>query len=270
MCKPWHVGQCARNGLQAARLAEAGLTANLAALDHHQGVVEVYNGTGNYTSDKLLEAWAQPLDIIEPGVAFKRHPCCASTHPAIDALLQLMTAHDLDAGNVRTIHSRTHPRRFKHTNRPDPVDGLDGKFSIQYVLALALSKGHVSVQDFTDEKVRCPDIRHIMARIRCEADPDASMRTSEHFYADVEITDTDGRVYSQHVDRPLGRDRQHPLPPGTLETKFVDCSNQILKPEHTEALMTRLAGLETETSIRELSSIMESGLRTSDRTLINE
>ena len=71
------------------------MTASSGALEHSQGFLEVFNGAGNYDAGRLLESWAAPFDIVDPGVAFKRHPCCASTHPAVDALLSLKAQHGL-------------------------------------------------------------------------------------------------------------------------------------------------------------------------------
>ena len=162
MTKPFHVGQASRNGLLAALLAEEGMTANPDALEGDQGFFEVFNGTGNYNPDVVMKTWADPLDIIEPGIAFKRHPCCASTHPAIDALLVLREKHGLTAGSVKHIRSWTHPRRLNHTNRPDPKTGLDGKFSVQYVLARALRDGVVSLEHFSDAAVQDAEIHALL------------------------------------------------------------------------------------------------------------
>ena len=64
-----------------------GMTANDGALEHPQGFFAVYNGAGNFNADRLLEHWGDPFDLVDPGIAFKRHPCCGSTHPAVDAML---------------------------------------------------------------------------------------------------------------------------------------------------------------------------------------
>ena len=154
MTKPFHVGHAARNGLLAALLAEEGMTANHGALEHEQGFLAVFNGAGHFDADRILAEWAKPFDLAEPGIAFKRHPCCGSTHPAADAMLHLRQAHALAPDGVTKIESWTHPRRLAHTNRPDPQSGLDGKFSIQYVLARALMHGIVSLEHFSDDAVR--------------------------------------------------------------------------------------------------------------------
>lgn len=256
MAKPYHVGHCARNGLQAALLAAEGLTANPEALEHPQGFFAVYNGPGTFQPERILDTWANPLDLDEPGIAFKRHPCCASTHPAIDALLKLKAAHGLDPANVARIDSWTHPRRLRHTNRPDPQGGLDGKFSVQYVLARALLQGVVGIGDFTDSAVREPKIREIMSRIHAAPHPQARMDTDEHFFALVRVTTTAGEVFEQFIDRPLGRDRAHPLPEGALESKFRDCACQVLERPSVEGLLDAIRSLETVKDIRALADLL--------------
>ncbi len=169
MTKPFHVGHTTRNGLLAALLAKEGMTANAGALEHPQGFFAVYNGAGTFKPERLLEHWGDPFDLVEPGIAFKRHPCCGSTHPAVDAMLHLRETHGLSPERVAKVESWTHPRRLQHTNRPNPQSGLDGKFSIQYVLARALMHGIVSMEHFSDDAVRDPATRALMTRVHVRA-----------------------------------------------------------------------------------------------------
>jgi 2-methylcitrate dehydratase PrpD len=237
MTKPFHVGHAARNGLLAALLAEEGMTANHGALEHEQGFFAVFNGAGNFQAERILAEWAKPFDLAEPGIAFKRHPCCASTHPAADAVLHLRQSHALAPDAVSKIESWTHPRRLVHTNRPDPQSGLDGKFSIQYVLACALMHGIVSIGHFSDESVRDGAARALTAKVNAQPDANLGSAAPDHFYARVRVTTTSGEAFEHFVEAPLGRDRDHPLPSGTLEAKFRDCASRALDPQATEAML---------------------------------
>jgi 2-methylcitrate dehydratase PrpD len=259
MAKPFHVGQSARSGLFAVLLAENGMTANPDAMEHSQGFLPVFNGPGTYDAGRIVDSWADPLDIISPGVAVKRHPCCGSTHPALDALLELRRTHNLNPQNVRSVESWTHPRRFKHTNRPDPQTGLDGKFSVQYVLARALAQGFVGLDDFGRANIHDPSIRAIMAKIRSAADPEARMDTSEHFYARVRVVTNSGEILEKFVDRPVGRDRDHPLPEGALEAKFRDCAAQTQSAKSIDEVVDGIMSLDRLGDIRTLSEILASG-----------
>ena len=103
MTKPFHVGHAARNGLLAALLARNGMNANPAALEDSQGFFLVYNGAGTFAAERILQEWGQPLDLIEPGIAFKRHPCCGSTHSAVDAMLELRSRYNLTPDSVALV-----------------------------------------------------------------------------------------------------------------------------------------------------------------------
>src|SRR5258707_11274836 len=148
MTKPLHVGHTARNGLFAALLARDGFTANPGALEHKQGFLLVFNGAGTFDAEAILKDWGQPYDIVRPGLAIKQHPCCGSTHPAIDAMLLLRQEHAIQPERIARVDSWTHPRRLAHTNRPDPQSGLAAKFSVPYCLPRARLQGCVRLHDF--------------------------------------------------------------------------------------------------------------------------
>ena len=252
MTKPLHVGHCARNGLFAARLARQGFTASPDAFDHGQGFFEVFNGAGNYDPDRIFEVWADPLDILDPGIAIKAHPCCGSTHPAIDAMMNLVRDHGLTPERVAAVHVQTHSRRLRHTNRPDPRSPLDAKFSVQYAVARALMQGRVRIEDFEGDAHDDPAARAVMQRITAEPhhDPD------NHFSAAVNVTTTDGETLRKYVLKPLGRDITRPLPPEILRAKFEDCAARALPADRIAPLHDALMDLENVRGLRDLTAII--------------
>lgn len=76
-------------------LAQDNFTANPEAFEHKQGFFEVFNGAGNYDAARMFDTWANPLDLIEPGLGIKQLPCCGSTHMAITMMLNLREKHGL-------------------------------------------------------------------------------------------------------------------------------------------------------------------------------
>src|SRR5438270_2016840 len=216
MTKPLHVGHTARNGLFAAMLARDGFTANPAALEHKQGFLMVFNGAGTFDAEVISRDWGEPYDIVRPGLGVKQHPCCGSTHPAIDALLLLRAAHEIAPERVARIDSWTHPRRLAHTDRPDPQSGLDAKFSVQYCLARALMQGQIRLEDFEGEAFRDAAARALMQRVHAaphpEMGPQGDKTGGEHLGAEVRVTLDDGRVLAKRVGAALGRGPDNPLP----------------------------------------------------------
>ena len=256
--KPYHVGQCTRNGLLAVRLAENGLTASHNALDGEQGFFMVYNGQGNFDATKIFEGWGSPFEIIDPGIAVKVHPCCGSTHPAVDAAIALKNEFSLELKDIKSVLSLTHPRRLKHTNRPQVSRGFDGKFSVQYVVAKALQNGKITLQDFSDEKVNEPEIKKFLQeKIRAKPHPDAEGFGKNVYFAEIVIETEDGQILQKFVDAPVGRDKNHPLPKNTLVNKFYDCCSDIIQEDCIEELVNKIMNLQDITDIRKLTGMIE-------------
>lgn len=254
MTKPLHIGNSARNGLLAARLAATGFTANSAnVFEHEQGFLDVFNGPGTYDTERALAAWAAPLDILAPGIAIKQYPCCGSTHPAIDAMLSLVRAHGLSPDQVQRVQTWIHERRLQHTNRPEPTSALDAKFSLQYVLARALLDGHVSLPHFEDQAHADARVQALLPRIEVAAYDDSQFAQSNHFGGAVRLTLNDGTVLHASMEQALGRTSANPLPQHLLEAKFALCAASVLQATAVEAVASSVAQIETLSDMRLLS-----------------
>jgi 2-methylcitrate dehydratase PrpD len=254
MTKPLHVGHTARSGLFAAQLAREGFTANPEALEHKQGFLMVFNGQGNFDAEAILKDWGQPYDIVRPGLAVKQHPCCGSTHPAIDAMLLLRGEYDIAPEKVERVDSWTHPRRLAHTDRPDPQSGLDAKFSVQYCLARALLGGRIVLEDFEGEAFRDDTARALMHRIHAAPHPEmnapGNSTGGEYLGAEVRITFDDGRTIARRVGSALGRGPDNPLPARALTDKFANCAARALPPAQVARVQQMLLELDRSSSLR--------------------
>jgi 2-methylcitrate dehydratase PrpD len=259
MTKPLHVGHCARNGVMAALLAREGMTANADAFEHRQGFFNVFNGADNYDADAVLRDWAAPLDIITPGIAIKRYPCCGSTHPAIDAMLGLVRAHGLTPSDVAHVVSWTHPRRLAHTNRPSPRSGLDAKFSVQYCLARALMDGEVVLSQFDGDAYLDPRVAQLMGRIEAAPHPRMSPSSSAHFGAEVTVTTADGRRLTKAVDIASGRTSEVALPRSEVDSKYRDCAGRVLTTEAVERSLDLIANMESLDRASVLADVLAAG-----------
>lgn len=259
MTKPLHAGHCSRNGLYAALMAKEGFTAADNALEHPQGFFELFNGAGNYDARKAVENWANPLDVLAPGIGLKQYPCCASTHSAIDATLILRERHQLTPERVKKIISITHAPALAHTNRPDPKTALDAKFSVQYCVARALLHGAVTFDHFDDSALMQPELRALLARVEARTHDAEPKGMADHYQGVVNILTTDGQTYTARVDQPL-RGPQNLAPPDRLESKFKDCALRALRPDAVPRLYDQLQKLETLPNVRELTDFMASSV----------
>ncbi|HEY4921061.1 MAG TPA: MmgE/PrpD family protein [Xanthobacteraceae bacterium] len=254
MTKPLHVGHCARSGLFAALLAAKDFTANAGAFEHNQGFLDVFNGPGTYDTARMLEGWGAPFDIVTPGIAVKQYPCCGSTHPALDVMLDLVLAHDLRPDQVARIDCWTHARRLEHTNRPDPDSGLAAKFSVQYCVARALVDRTIRIEHFEGEAFNDPAVRAILPRVHAAAYTDGQFPADNHLGAEVTVTTHDGKVVSGRIDEALGRTSANPLPTERLREKFANCIARVLPASRATVLADTIERLEALADMRALSA----------------
>lgn len=264
MTKPLHAGECTRNGLYAALLAREGFTASPEAFEHKHGFFEVFNGAGNYNAEKVLESWAEPLEILNPGVGLKQYPCCGSTHSAIDAMLILRERYQLTPEKVAKIESITHDRALAHTDRPDPRSTLDAKFSVQYCVARALMHGDVTFEHFEGETYRDPAVLKLLQRIQARPHAHQPNGMYEHFQGEVVVTTTNGERVSARVDQPL-RGPTNSAPPDRLEQKFKDCAAKALTSGSIARVYDVLQKFETLSDVRELTHVMAESVKTGSR-----
>jgi aconitate decarboxylase len=249
MTKSSHSGHAARMGVECAVLARMGWSAN-PDLFGPKGFFDTFFG-GRGEPQLLIEGFANPLRMIEPGVGFKKHPSNYFTHRPIDAALELRAAHAIDPREIESVVV-TFPR-FDYVNRPFPETGLDGKFSVQYTTAIALLDGEVTVDSFTNERRRAQDVQALLPRVTLVFD-DAIPADFDRMHAVVAVTLKNGARHSHRVDRLSGWIGE-PLTREQRLEKFHSCARRVLDPiaaERVVALVEKLDALADVTGIMDL------------------
>jgi len=258
MTKPLHVGHTARNGLFAALMVQQGFTANPAALEHRQGFLDVFNGRGNYDTDRILADWYAPLEVEggEPGL--KPYPCCGSTHASINRMIHLARTHDLKPEQVARIEIMPHARRLPHTDNPDPRTPLAAKFSMQYAVARALVDRAVRLEHFEGRAHFDPVVRGLMACTEARPHPDMPDASPLQWGAEVVVTTRDGQRLASRLD---DFERRGPggLPMSTAELweKFEDCAKRALPRGNIAPLFDALGNIEALDGVADLTMLLE-------------
>lgn len=259
MTKPLHAGQAARNGVMAAKLAQKGFTADKGIIEGKLGYARVFAGEGRYDLLKIVGQLGAPFDLISPGLGFKRYPSCARTHPAIEAMLEMVAKHNLQPEEVESITcwgTYTTPEMLIHSR---PKTALEGKFSLEFCVALALWERRVELGQFRDEKVREPHIQETIKKVSFFVRPDLNnIENSGNPSTTVKIRFKDGREISQTVDEARGTPG-HPLSQEELKEKFRQCGKGILSKEEIEKTMALIENLEGLKRIATLTDLLRGG-----------
>lgn len=220
MVKPFHAGVAAKHAIEAVLLAKAGMRGRLDILEGKQGFLELCGGSEARGWSNLS---LDDSNIIETrGVVTKRHPCCGSTHRAIDALLDLKKMHSLKTKDIASIHAKVGISAYRNLSYPAPRDEMEARFSMQYCLAASFAYDQLRLSDFTPEAVARPNLRPLMKRISMSSYTPEDEKGKERLPHIVTVTTTDGRELRSErlhargaIEDPLGVD--------DLKEKFFDC-----------------------------------------------
>lgn len=255
MTKSSHAGHAARMGIECALLAKMGWTASADVFGPGGFFDSFFHGDAE--PERLVEGFAQPLRMVEPGVGFKKHPSNYFTHRPIDAALALREAHGLRGADIARV-TIWFPR-FEYVDRPQPESGLDGKFSVQYTTALALLDGEISIESFTNERRFAPDVVALLPKIALVID-DAIPADFDRMHVIVEVITTDGRTLRERVDRLSGWIGA-PLDRAQRLRKFHACARRMLDDDAAERVLAAVDTLDTLPDIAAVMAVLRCDAR---------
>jgi len=224
MAKPLHAGLAAQHGVMAAALAAAGVTGIGEPLEGPWSFRDLFAGESSPGYAKRKPA--SPLAIEAFGLKVKIHPCCASVHCAVDALLSLRQEHGFTASDVKNVDVLVNRMSFDNLPYPRPRTELEARFSMHWCIALALSQGRLGLADFTPVALRREELRALLPRVAMTHTRPAKphpLKDNGREPASVTVRLKDGRTLSRYAQHPRGT-LQAPLAPGSLDAKFEDCA----------------------------------------------
>lgn len=231
MAKPFHAGWAAHNAMVAADLALAGATASPQVFEGKSGFFAVY-GTAESDPNRILPEFGQPFVVESPGLSIKKYPCYHGIHRSIDAMLALRSELDLRPETVAEVHCTAAPGALATATYARPQTGLEGKFSLDYILAAGILDGKFGLSAFTDAAVNRPAIQALYDKVgksehpRCFGKDSAATDKPPGSIGFHEVTARliDGRSATVRVEKPIGTPGKE-LGWSDVEDKFMDCAN---------------------------------------------
>jgi 2-methylcitrate dehydratase PrpD len=250
MTKSSHSGHAARMGIECALLASMGWTASPDVFGP-RGFFDTFM-PGNSKPELLSRNFAAPLWMLDPGVGFKAFPSNGFTQRPIDGALELRREHGIRPEQIDRVQVLF--PRFEYVNRPQPRSGLDGKFSVQYTTLLALLDGEVTVDSFTDERLRAPDVAALLPKVQLQFD-DSTPLDKVKMHVVVNVWLKDGRHLSKRVDKLLGWPQGKPLTREQRHHKFFACTRRVLPEKASRRMLDLVEQLETLPDVVEIMDI---------------
>jgi 2-methylcitrate dehydratase PrpD len=239
MGKPLHSAHAAEAGALAAMAASKGVTGVHDILEGEVGFGAAMSVDPDWT--KATRGLGTDYHIVQ--MTFKNHGCCGHAFPSIDGVLHLMHAHRLAPRDIRRIRVATYKAGLDIIDNAEPEGEYQAKFSVQYTIAHAVIHGSVRLNAFTPERLRDPDVRSLMQKVECVADPELSKGYPAQRAAHVEIDTVDGRTLT-HFQPTRKGDPDLPLSDAELNGKFTELATPVLGEARARALLDELWRLE--------------------------
>lgn len=214
--KQLHTAHAAASGLTAAYLAKDGFTGAKDILSGAQGMAAGMSSDADPAkiTDRLGQRWA----LTE--TSFKFHASCRHTHPAADALLQVVQQQGLAPERIARITAHVHQGAIDVLGPViDPVTVHQGKFSMGTVLGLIAVFGKAGITEF-EQSFRDPRVVAVRDKAAMVLDPEIDGAYPARWIGKVTVETTDGNTFRGRVDEPKG-DPGNTLSRAELEDKAL-------------------------------------------------
>jgi len=252
MVKPFHAGNAARNGVEAALLAQQDFTADQNIIEAPRGFCDTFFGPGTCDYEKMLRGIGQPYFLESPALGLKMHPCSAPQFLAADAALQLKREHGIDFADVAKIEVSIPPMRYQRHFHAEVKTGLRGKFAINYVVALGVLEGKLDNDTFTDAKANDPLVQEALRRVHVIVDDSIP---EPGVYCPVTIELKNGRRLS-HTARIAKGHPENPMSESEVLAKFKSNVKGVISTERSEQLIAALKNLEQIGDLRQVTGLL--------------
>lgn len=255
-------GLSAGSGVLSAILAQRGITG---AIDPFMGKFGYYNvyQKGKCNVDVLVSDLGKKFEGVY--YAMKRYPCCMYTHGAIDAILEILSKTEINLKEIKEIEVGINQAAYNCTCEPIekkriPRTVVDAQFSIPYVVASALVKKKVSLNNFTKEEIKNLNVLGLARKVHPRIDEKINQTNKGGGITgtDLKMKMKGGAVHRAFIKFPKG----HPQNPMTVDDcieKFSECSQRGIKPltnEKRKKVIDMVLNIETLNTLNELVSLI--------------
>ena len=245
------MGFAARSAVTAVELARRGMPGPHAPISGQFGYFALFDGRADPAPfDALGRSWR----VLE--VSQKPFPSGRATHGCIDAVQRLMREDGVTAGRVVTGRFHVPPLSAQLVGRPvtERMTPNQARLCLQYVAAVCLRRGNVSLEDFTATALADPATLALARRLAIIKDdnPDPNALLPQR----AEINLVEGRMVACDISQVLGSP-ERPLSLETVKAKFAACWRWASRPaaEQGTALWEAVSSLDSLDDVGSLPAL---------------
>ncbi len=251
MDKDWVNGLSAQLAVNCANLAGRGMTGSHAAVTGERGIVASH-GHGGGADLETPNSGTPNIQCI----ALKKYAACYGVHTAVEAALELLAAHKLDAADIERVTVYVKADSATTLGGRNIANHLAARFSLPYAVASAVVRGRCAIADFDEPAIADATVLAFMDRVHIEADGDLTHfhdRTGG-FPARVEINAAAKRVECR-IDYPAGS-HQRPMSRQDVMAKFTALTRGRWPDGRQAQIVAMGSALDRVGDIRELTRLL--------------
>src|SRR5215475_11711392 len=243
--KRLHAGHAAREGLQAALLAEQGVEGPAGVIEARDGFMQAFAFGRVDAARAIALPPAVPFGITDCYI--KPYACCRHIQPAVEALTGLLADENIAAEEVEHIDVATYRIAAEHAETGWD-DFASAQLSFPYLVGLALRFRAIRLEHFNEKLRRDPEFGQIAGKLHVVSSPDVDGMYPQLRPARVKVTTARG-VFARHADEALGS-RQVPLDDAGLQAKFDELVSPMLSSARAASLAAQLWDIEACPNVR--------------------
>jgi len=246
--KRLHAGHAAREGLQAALLAEQGIEGPPGVIEARDGFMQAFARAEKSRAVSLPPA--APFGITHCYI--KPYPCCRHIQPAVEALIGILEEENIAGEEVERVEVATYRIAAEHA-ATGWDDFASAQLSFPYLIALTLKFRGVKFEHFADAVRRDPALAAMARKLTVTAPPEVDRLYPQLRPARVTVATARGS-HTRQVEEARGS-RLLPLDDAALKAKFLDLAGPVLGPARAKDLAERLWSLDV---IDDVASLVQS------------
>ncbi len=198
--KQLHTAKAAADGLLSAYLAQHGFTGAKRIFDGPQGMAAGMSTDADPA--KLISQLGDRWALTE--TSFKFHACCRHTHPAADALLQVIIDYDLTHDDITRVTAHVHQAAIDVLGAVDvPQSVHQAKFSMGTVLGLIAVFHRAGLNEFENHYAD-RGVAAVRSKVIMVPDPEIDRAYPARWIGKVTVETNAGRVLHGRVEEPRG------------------------------------------------------------------
>ncbi len=245
--KRLHAGHAAREGLQAALLAEQGVEGPPDVIEARDGFMQAFAFGRLDRARPVMLPPAVPFGITDCYI--KPYACCRHIQPAVEALIALMREERISEGEISRVDVETYRIAAEHAHT-GWSDFASAQLSFPYLMGLAARFGGIKLEHFAEPTRRDPAFAAFARKLHVSAPAEIDRLYPRLRPARVTVTTDRGR-FTRQADEALGS-RLVPLSDEGLNAKFCELVAPVLGDQRARELLQRLWTIDTAPDVAPL------------------